>query len=72
MKVSVELAGGSALLLESKPRSLSQLTADKAILMYCDPKSQPAWYKDCSTYLTRLITVDRIMRTDRNFASGLG
>ena len=54
MKVSVELAGGSALLLESKPRSLTQLTADKSVFMYCDPKSQPAWYKDCTTYLTRL------------------
>lgn len=53
MKISVKLAGGTPLLLESKPRSLAQLTADNAIFMYCDPKTQPAWYKDCSTYLTR-------------------
>ncbi|XP_067933745.1 nibrin-like isoform X2 [Watersipora subatra] len=53
MKIPVQLAGGTALLLESRPRSLSQLTTPGSILMYCDAKQQPSWYKDCSTHLTR-------------------
>ena len=61
MKSPVMLAGGNALLLESKPRNLSQLTADGCILMYCDSKSQPVWYKDCCTYITRFVVTAKAL-----------
>jgi len=53
MKPAIVLGGGTALLLERKPRSLSKITAGNAILMYCPETVQPEWYKECITHLTR-------------------